>query len=1189
MKCVGGSVSVKTEGKVLVLPSGNPDILPSHNEYVLNSNRLTIAESPFGGLKGSGSPDFAPGTIFCQTDGVYLQDTSGTNSTKTLTAGKLKELNLLSVNAPAHTITEEFQIVNTSESNNPTVIDACNDVTGWTVQDGTGDITTSNNKIICTGVATSGVHRIVKTWNVTGLSIHFFKFTIRCTQACRLQLTLNSSGSQYLVFSGARFSIQANTDTTFVLPLKTSVGSTLNYPTTRTAGYDPTAVYRASIGVGNCVTGSENTIEVSNICVDVAKPSYLEIQTPDVLADSSIQIYTHNGTTYQLYKTCKLNTAYENISSTDANCTFADGMKISDVYGATGEGRAIFPKGASGQTKSGSLSGSLITYFSNKGTKNRIGLRVDLPPSDNGRTNSHKIRIKTIIYYAPDSSEKYSATYQFEDSTSASYGLQNLSKPWIALYNPSQKPNYISYGFWPYDVDSSEHTPNWDSLTHISFFAWEPNPDGTLDAPGNPQSYAAIKTSAHEHGVKVTIAIPTNNQDHIDSILANYSQTFANNVLSAIQNNDADGVCLDFEYPRATNNITSTSNTDLFETFLATLYNTLKTANPDYHISFCMGSNAAVLYWRNADLSQYVDSVIYMGYDFSWMVTGANSPYPTPNNIILGIEALQQYYPNDKIILALPFYGYDYTCDSNLKGATATNQVYIPMSTAIQNSTIYGRQWDSESNSPWYAYQDGEQWHQVWYDDLESLNIKIQYAIGQLGLSGVGYWAVGYEDINVTRSLYLISDSHIVNPNLDFFLFTHRPKKLEFKRDDSGNVREVTLYPGNGQVYHGRITHCDSSAISSKQWDVLPGTIYTPTDGVHITDISGTNSSTTLAASLLQGRGELVVDAVNHTITEEFIVRNDSVDTTPIVIDDCSNTTGWTVNDGTGEISASNAQITLTGNASATGIHRILKIFNLTGISSNFVKFTVRNSQSCNLQVTYSSSSSEYCSWSGTRFAIAANTDTTFVLPLLAPSGTVGQSPTSKTASFDPTKLYRMIIGVAGIPFSSANIITISDIQFDTPKSAYIELMTPDILSTPSTLTTQYWTGTSYETIRVDSLNSTYANVSLDTTKAKFLDGTKMDDVYGVGLGRAIYPKGSANEIVDGSTGSITYSNVLPSQKRIGLMVKLPPSDNERKNFNKIRLRTILNYDPQVTLPASLNKFDDGSISKLLQSHGMVV
>jgi len=111
-----------------------------------------------------------------------------------------------------------------------------------------------------------------------------------------------------------------------------------------------------------------------------------------------------------------------------------DSTKFDDVYGA-GLGRAIFPKGASEATVAGS-SGT-ITYSVNKGTSKRIGLKVDLPPSDGGRTNFNKIRLKVITYYTEDGSGNYSASYDFADSTNASYGLQNLSLPWIALYDPT--------------------------------------------------------------------------------------------------------------------------------------------------------------------------------------------------------------------------------------------------------------------------------------------------------------------------------------------------------------------------------------------------------------------------------------------------------------------------------------------------------------------------------------------------------------------------------------------------------------------------------------------------------------------------------------------------------------------------------------------------------------------------------
>jgi hypothetical protein len=183
IKVRGESVTLDVEGKNLVLPTGNAAILPRFNECTLDSNRLTIAESPFGGLKGSGSPDFAVGTLYTATDGIYLTDTSGTNSTKTLTAGKLKELSLLTVDTAAHSITEEFVIANTATSNNPTVIDACDSTTGWSgVYGSNHTIEIENGMIKVTGTTdSSGRLTIQKTFSAINCNTFpFISVYIKC-------------------------------------------------------------------------------------------------------------------------------------------------------------------------------------------------------------------------------------------------------------------------------------------------------------------------------------------------------------------------------------------------------------------------------------------------------------------------------------------------------------------------------------------------------------------------------------------------------------------------------------------------------------------------------------------------------------------------------------------------------------------------------------------------------------------------------------------------------------------------------------------------------------------------------------------------------------------------------------------------------------------------------------------------
>ena len=437
LEATEGVITLDTSGKVIVLPTGIPEVLPLFNESTLNPNRLTIAESPFGGLKGSGSPDYAIGTLFTPTDNVYLSDITGQNSTKTLTAGKLKELGYLTVDTAAHTITQEFTVRN-DEWNNPTVIDACDNADGWSIVNGAGNISVIDGKLHVDGTAdATGFFEINKTFSLNLTSYPFVGFELSSSIASAAYFRIGSNSSNYSAwYNKTNYSIPQNAAKTAMFALKAPASASNNSNPSNIAGSPAfgsvTFVRLGVTGVGN---GTALTMDIDNIVADTYKSTYIEAQVPDNLHPTSLALYTHNGTAYQLASTHSLDGAYSQVSQTSSNFTAADSTKFDDVYGSAGAGRAVYPKGESGETKAGS-SGN-ITYSGNKGTSKRIGLRVDLPPSDNGRTNFNKCRIKTILTYAPDVEGNYSASYDFADSTNTSYGLQNITKPWIALYDPA--------------------------------------------------------------------------------------------------------------------------------------------------------------------------------------------------------------------------------------------------------------------------------------------------------------------------------------------------------------------------------------------------------------------------------------------------------------------------------------------------------------------------------------------------------------------------------------------------------------------------------------------------------------------------------------------------------------------------------------------------------------------------------
>lgn len=433
----GESISIDTTGKVLVLPTGN-DTLPLFNEKTLNSNRLTIAESPFGGLKGSGSPDYAVGTVSTATDGVYLTDLSGTNSTKTMSAGKLKGLGLLSVDTVNHTVTEEFIIRNDNSGTDVQVIDACDAITNFSMLAGTGTLSIENGRLKVTGTADGSGNFQVKNVSVANLSTKNFlcvQLETSVSSVAYLKIASDSNGLKRKVWNDVnRFPLNTSVAKQFILPIKASQGMTGSLPSYDSGDIDLSNVIYFVFGVTGLAASQNITIYIDNITACNGTSAQVEVAAPDNLSATSLALFTHNGTSYQLASTHSLDSVYSQVSQTSANFTALDSTKFDDVYG-TGLGRAVFPKGSVGETKTGS-SGTII-YSGNKGTSQRIGLKVNLPPSDDGRTNFNKCRMKLVLNYATDSNGVRSTSYDFDNSSNTSYGLQNLVKPWIALYDPA--------------------------------------------------------------------------------------------------------------------------------------------------------------------------------------------------------------------------------------------------------------------------------------------------------------------------------------------------------------------------------------------------------------------------------------------------------------------------------------------------------------------------------------------------------------------------------------------------------------------------------------------------------------------------------------------------------------------------------------------------------------------------------
>jgi hypothetical protein len=892
----GESITIETEGKVLVLPSGNPDILTSHNEYTLNSNRLTIAESPFGGLKGSGSPDYCVGTVnIIEGYGVYLQDVNGQNSSKTLSAGKLKELNLLSVDTTNHSITEEFIVANTAESNNPTVIDDCDSTDGWVQNTGTvSNISVENGKLKIVGTASAAGNLAIQKNIALDLSTFaFLSLSLTSSNAGWARIGLYSGGYViYKFWENSRFSIAANTETRYNLPILSPVGTNGSNAFSAVREFSTNTVTRIVAGIGGLTSGQAVTFYLDNITADTAKSATIEVQVPDNLSATSLSLYTHNGTAYQLCSTHSLDGAYSQISQTSANCTILDGTKLDDVYG-TGAGRAVFPKSSAGTTVNGST-GS-ITYSENRGTDKRIGLKFNLPPSDNGRTNFNKVRAKLVINYTdtvgnvvPDLSgnnntgtilanvSKTSDSYLFSSVNTMKaieHATVTHSAGTIEFIADVMRGNktgwsmiasfggYVSTKGWyiGWESDTLKVKVN-DGVTSKMAHWGDPSPSTRktirllidqvaktiiVYADGNIVINDTFPRVGDITPVASTPFLIGSDGISIDSLHgAIYSYSLSYNgykVLDVVPTLNHMGSTT---YELSNDNNASTGLQNLSKPWLALLDAPRKDILPD---SSGNGNNGSMV---NVEMAADSTGNLFGALAFN----GSTS--------VVDIQDVDAFTSdNFTIVSSIKWDGIRYAGTSNndwctvlSKGKYNAGEFALIISRQNENSnTNVNLYINGKLAVSWINYIIDTNWHRlvVVYDKKNA----IVYFDGQLkkssgftesvanttttikiGKSSNGTYTFGGdladtrfyrralspEEVTADFNGQPVSSTGLVaswkpyqpSREIDFYLFTHRPKNLEYKKDESGTIHELKLFPGNGQIYHGRVTHCNPALDS---------------------------------------------------------------------------------------------------------------------------------------------------------------------------------------------------------------------------------------------------------------------------------------------------------------------------------------------------------------------------------------
>ncbi|GAM29111.1 hypothetical protein SAMD00019534_122870, partial [Acytostelium subglobosum LB1] len=272
---------------------------------------------------------------------------------------------------------------------------------------------------------------------------------------------------------------------------------------------------------------------------------------------------------------------------------------------------------------------------------------------------------------------------------------------------------------------------------------------------------------AHSHNVRLVngVAFPI---DQLGNTQA--QEQWIQQQIQWVQENNFDGINFDIEDP-IWPNMTLTSA--LLTAFIAQTTYEFKQVNPNYQVTADVSWSPNCIDGRCYDffgLSQATDFLVVMDYDLRSQVfsdqctASANSPLDLVTQGMINFTNIG--VPANKLVMAVPWYGYTYQClgDSlsidtivcpialvpflgvNCSDAAGKQFPYSQIVEMLANQSLVstGELWSDELSSPFFNYMlESGQLNQVWYDNPESLSIKVSMA-KKLGLRGVSVWVLDF-------------------------------------------------------------------------------------------------------------------------------------------------------------------------------------------------------------------------------------------------------------------------------------------------------------------------------------------------------------------------------------------------------------------------------------------------------------
>lgn len=346
--------------------------------------------------------------------------------------------------------------------------------------------------------------------------------------------------------------------------------------------------------------------------------------------------------------------------------------------------------------------------------------------------------------------------------------------------SPAISSKKIVYGFLPYWNLKYADSLNISNLTHFAYFAVDLNDDGTINTRINTTEsepgWNKLKSKTTNKllyqskllGQKTVLTVTAMKPDLIENILStpNTRATAVNSIMSVYKDYGFDDINIDFEY-------VSNGNSELranFVQFISDLRSTCTSYKSYCQIDIDVFASVAEKpkLWDLKALEPVTDKFIVMAYDFYRPsskqagpvspLTGKCSTVLTDTNclsedIITYISLMNKIIPSQKIILGIPFYGYEWQTASteylaNTYPRSGSLASYRYIQTLFQNQDIssLSAQWSNSTLTPYLTYYQDDKIFQIHFENAQSIEQKIKL-VESADLGGIAIWALGYEGI----------------------------------------------------------------------------------------------------------------------------------------------------------------------------------------------------------------------------------------------------------------------------------------------------------------------------------------------------------------------------------------------------------------------------------------------------------